>query len=113
MSSNPFLQLRTLNYPGTIDVVDAVMEQVSRRPIQVPAKSHHRLLRYAAAAAAVALICVGVNALLVFTRTYDTRAIAKDMTAVYNYSDLYYETTIADDIAMDDVALWIDNYATR
>lgn len=77
-------QMRDMRYPAQVDVVDGVMSQVASRPIMVR-RPVPRWRSIAIAAAACALLAVGVNMVLLQTRQFDTRSISGCLTEVYDY----------------------------
>lgn len=83
-------QLRDMHYPGRVDAVDAVMAQVANRPLLAPAPPRpRRWIRYTSAAAACALLAVGVNMALLLGRQYDSQSIGSCMAEVYDYHTDY------------------------
>lgn len=83
-------QLRAMRYPGTIDVVDAVMDQVSQMPLLAPKPSRAKTwLRVSSIVAAAAVTLVLVNVVLIFTRSYDEPQIDKMIAEVYDYHASY------------------------
>lgn len=108
-------QMRAMNYPGKVDVVDAVMAQVADRPLLAPAYARaQRWRRAAIAAAACALLAVGVNMVLLQTRQFDSGAIGGCLAEVYDYrADYgYYENAVVDDYyeaaAVDDYEIGVE-----
>lgn len=97
-------QLRELKYPGKVDVTEAVMAEVRRRPLLVsePAKSKWGIKRISAVVAACAVVAVALNYVTTFTRTYDSTQIADDIATVYDYhagyaeNDSYYESYLVE-----------------
>lgn len=77
-------QLREIKYPGTIDITNKVMAEVSKRPLLVPAKRFN-IVRFATAAAACILLAVAINFTLIFTRNYDTHQIGNALAEVYDF----------------------------
>lgn len=77
-------QLRDINYPGAIDVADAVMRQIGGKPLLVPQR-HFRWGRISAGVAACAVLFVGINITRLFTHEYDLAQISTALTEVYDY----------------------------
>lgn len=83
-------QLREMHYPGKVDVVDSVMEQVAKRPLLAPVPSRsHRWIRAVLTAAACALLAVGVNMVLLQNRQFDSKSIGTCLAEVYDYHSDY------------------------
>lgn len=82
-------QLRELNYPDKIDVVDAVMAQVRNKPLLVPQPKHVSFQRWAIAVAACFVLAVTVNVSILFLRDFNEPQLSKDIAMVYNYTDAY------------------------
>lgn len=86
-------QLRDMRYPGDIDVVDAVMEQVRNKPLLVPQPSKTiRLRRIVASVAACAAIVLAINLTHLYTRDYNEAQIGDMMAEVYGFYDDYGST---------------------
>lgn len=100
-------QMRDMRYPGQVDVVDAVMAQVSNRPILSPvALRAQRWHRAAMAAAACALLAVGINMTVMQTRHFDVKSISGCLAEVYDYhSDYTYESAADEDSAIEEDVL--------
>ena len=77
-------QLREINYPGPIDVTDAVMRQVGNKPFLVPQR-HLRWGRISVGVAACAMLFVSINITRLFTHEYDLAKISSALTEVYDY----------------------------
>lgn len=84
-------QLRELRYPDEIDVVDAVMAQVRRKPYMMPSRRRPRV-RLVAAVAAVLIALVGVHTVYWATDTYREAQISDMMEDIYNYHADYGTT---------------------
>ena len=82
-------QLRELNYPDKIDVVDAVMAQVRNKPLLVPQPKRVSFQRWAVAVAACFVLAVTVNVSILFLRDFNEPQLSKDIAMVYNYTDAY------------------------
>ncbi len=97
-------QLRELKYPGKIDVTEAVMVQVRKKPllVSVPAKPKWNYKRIVVAVAACVVLAVGVELVYTLTRSYDSAQIADDIATVYDFhadyadGNLYYGACLAD-----------------
>lgn len=97
-------QLRELKYPGKVDVAEAVMAQVRKKPLLVsaPAKPKWGYRKVVAAVAACVVLAVGVEFVYTLTRSYDSAQIADDIATVYDfhagYADghSYYSAYLAD-----------------
>lgn len=94
MTDNDLLeQLRVMRYPYTVDVVDQVMEQVRNKPLLVlRQKSKSIFHRIAVAVAAVAILAVGINVTLLFTKDYNEDQIGNMIASVYDYHTDYGST---------------------
>ncbi len=81
-------QLAAEQYPGKVDVVDAVMAEVSNHPYLQPAvRKHHinwRLVGSAVAAAIAAVVVV--NVAIVNTRSYDEEGMGNMIAQLNDYS---------------------------
>ncbi|MBP9991279.1 MAG: hypothetical protein KBT45_07630 [Bacteroidales bacterium] len=77
--------MRKMEYPVQVDVVDAVMEQVSKQPILVPARKH-RIWVIAAACIAALLL---VNVSLYLFRGYNEESVGTVLADVYDYNTNY------------------------
>ena len=89
-------QLRDMRYPGTIDVVDPVMQQVRNKPLLTPKhNTPQRIRRYSTAVAACLILAIGINVTLLFTRNYDEAQISNMIADVYNYHADYGNMTEA------------------
>jgi len=86
-------QLRELKYPGKVDVTEAVMAEVRRRPLLVskPAKSRWGFKQISVAVAACAVLAVGLRYVSIFAHQYDSAQIADDIATVYDYHAGYAE----------------------
>ena len=88
-------ELAAMSYPGKVDVVQQVMDEVSKRPYLRPAKKAvqpwQRLVATTAAAAVVAIV---VNVVMVRTNNCDEAGIGEMITQVQNYD--YYGYTVED-----------------
>lgn len=106
MTENLFIQqLKELHYPGHIDVANAVMAEVRKKPLLVapPAKSKWGVRRITAVVAACAVIAVAFNFTLTFLhQTTNPAQLADDIAAIYNYhasygdNSTYYEAYLVD-----------------
>lgn len=89
-------QLRDMRYPGTIDVVAPVMQQVRNKPLLTPQFNKlQRIKRFSTAVAACLILAVGINVTLLFTRNYDEAQISNMIAEVYNYHADYDNMTEA------------------
>lgn len=94
MTDDLFIQqLRELKYPGKVDVTEAVMAEVRRRPLLVsaPAKSKWGFKRISTIAASFALLVVAIYFTNIYTQSYDSAQIADDIATVYDYHAGYAE----------------------
>ncbi len=92
MTDDMFIQqLRELRYPGKVDVIQAVMAEVKKKPLLVaePPKPKWGFKRVSAVVAACAVFAVGIRFASMYTRTYDSAQIADDLAAVYDYHANY------------------------
>ncbi len=107
ITSDDFLiqQLRELSYPGRVDVTQAVMAEVRKRPLLVAEPALHKgmIRKLSVAVAACAVIAVGLFYFMPsYLRTYDNGQIATEIATVYDYhagyaeEDTYYEAYLVD-----------------
>jgi hypothetical protein len=97
-------QLRELRYPGRVDVTEAVMADVCKRPLLVSesAKPKWSIKRISAVAASLAILLVSINFVTIFTRSYDSAQLATDIASVYDFhadyasNSNYYESYLVD-----------------
>lgn len=81
-------QMRDMRYPGQVDVADAVMAQVASRPLL--ALQHPQRRRWIAyAAAACALLAVGISVALRSSQQFDSSSISGCLAEVYDYHTDY------------------------
>lgn len=81
-------QLAAEEYPGKVDVVDAVMAEVSKHPYLQPVAQKRRVswhLVGSAVAAAIAAVVV-VNVAMVNTRSYDEEGMGNMIAQLNDYS---------------------------
>lgn len=89
-------QLRDMRYPGTIDVVAPVMQQVRNKPLLTPQhNTPQRIKRFSTAVAACLILAIGINVTLLYTRNYDEAQISNMIAEVYNYHADYGNITEA------------------
>lgn len=95
MTEDIFLQqLRDMRYPGDIDVVNAVMEQVRNKPLLfTQPKQAGRFRKILAGAAACAALAVAANVAHLYTRDYNEAQIGDMMAEVYDYHADYGSIT--------------------
>lgn len=80
-------ELKRLNYPREVDVVEPVMAEVRKRPYLMPRRRHVWVRRLTLSAAAVAAVAIfAVPALI--NRSYDEDGIGEMIASVQDYS--YY-----------------------
>lgn len=79
-------EMRNMRYDGKVDVVDAVMEQVRKRPIMVAPKPYKR---YAFIAAACTVLAVGIGVVSVIHRNATEAQISDMFAQVYDYNASY------------------------
>ena len=77
--------MRKMEYPVQVDVVDAVMEQVSKQPLLAPAPK--RRVWVIAAACLAALLLVNVS--LYLFRGYNEESVGTVLADVYDYNTNY------------------------
>lgn len=77
-------QLRDLRYPDSIDVTEAVMAQVRKRPYLQPVPVHTRRHRYVAAVASVLFAIVGAHSIYWVTDNYRQERISDMMVDIYD-----------------------------
>lgn len=77
-------QLREIEYPGQVDVTDAVMLQVRKTPIMAMSRRHTWRRVSVAAVASLALI-FGINVALIYSRDYNVNQIGCSLAEVYDY----------------------------
>lgn len=83
-------QLRQMQYPGTVDVVDSVMSRV--RFLQPRQSAWHRWGRYVAGAAACILLLVSVNVFTFFMKDYNDPQIGSMLASVYSYDSYEFQS---------------------
>jgi hypothetical protein len=92
-------QLRELHYDGKVDVTQAVMAEVRKKPLLVsaPDKSRWSLKRISAVVAACVVVAVIFNFIPTYTHQVDTTQLADDIAAIYDFhagygdNNSYYE----------------------
>lgn len=97
-------QLKQLNYPHQVDVVDNVMEQVSRRPLLSSKQRRLNVWHIAIGVAACFAACFVVNMTLMLMKTYDEPSISNMLAEVY-YNDYTIES-----LALEDESITIEDY---
>ena len=78
--------LRLMKAPGTVNVTDAVMEQVSALQLPRRIEFHPKWGRYIAVAAACIAALVAVNVTRLYTRSYNETGICEMFADVYGYN---------------------------
>lgn len=88
-------QLAAKDYPGKVDVVEAVMAEVSKHPYLRPVKKTVQpWRRIVSTTVAAAIVAVVVNVVAVRTNKYDEDGIGQMIAQVQDYD--YYGSTIED-----------------
>ncbi len=82
-------QLREINYPGQVDVTDAVMQQVRQRPILAPSRKTVRWKQISWGIAACVVLFVAINITTLFTKEYNVSQIGNSIVELYDYQDQY------------------------
>lgn len=78
-------QLKQLNYPKQVDVVDKVMAQVSQKPYLRPVQHRPLWTRIVATAAAAAVALLLVNVLSITLRSYDEAGMGNTLAQLNDY----------------------------
>lgn len=82
---NIIQQVSEINYPGTVDVTDSVMQIIAKRPYLVPQKSQFHWKRWSLGVAATIALCVAINLTILFTRDYNVSFIGSSLCDIYDY----------------------------
>lgn len=78
-------QLREINYPGHVDVTDAVMRQVANTPLTPTLRPHYRWRNISIGVAACAVLFVAINITRLFTHNYNEAQICSNLFEIYDY----------------------------